>query len=136
MCGINGVFNYSDFSSSLEAVELMNKVSHHRGPDFTGIYHDNKVVLGHNRLSIIDLDPKANQPFVSSDKNIVLVYNGEIYNFFELKEELKSDYNFITKSDTEVLIASYLKWGSSFVSRLNGMFAFAIWDKRKDQFIF
>ncbi len=135
MCGINGIYNYSNLSSSLENIELMNKVSDHRGPDFSSVYNDDKVVLGHNRLSIIDLAKEANQPFISADKNVVLVFNGEIYNFIELREELKSSYQFITNSDTEVLLASYLKWGSSFVSKLNGMFAFAIWDKSKYQFI-
>ena len=135
MCGINGIYNYSDLSSALENVELMNKVSSHRGPDFSGIYNDDKIILGHNRLSIIDLAKEANQPFISSDGNVVLVFNGEIYNFNDLKEELSSNYKFITSSDTEVLLAAYLKWGNTFVSKLNGMFAFAIWDKIKGQFI-
>jgi asparagine synthase (glutamine-hydrolysing) len=135
MCGINGIYNYSDLSSSLENVKLMNEVSVHRGPDFSGFYNDNKVIFGHNRLSIIDLAKEANQPFVSSDGNVVLVFNGEIYNFNELKEQLRPNYKFITSSDTEVLLAAYLKWGNTFVSKLNGMFAFALWDKTKDQFI-
>jgi len=135
MCGINGVYNYSDLSSALENVELMNKVSIHRGPDFSAVYNDDIVVFGHNRLSIIDLKKEANQPFLSFDKNLALVFNGEIYNFKELKEELKDNYQFLTNSDTEVLLAAYLKWGEKFVSKLNGMFAFAIWDKSKDQFI-
>ena len=135
MCGINGIYNYSNLSRSLENVEVMNMVSVHRGPDFSGVYNDDKIILGHNRLSIIDLAKEANQPFVSSDGNVVLVFNGEIYNFKELKEELKINYQFITNSDTEVLLAAYLKWGNTFVSKLNGMFAFAIWDKIKCQFI-
>ena len=115
MCGINGIYNYSNLSRSLENVEVMNMVSVHRGPDFSGVYNDDKIILGHNRLSIIDLAKEANQPFVSSDGNVVLVFNGEIYNFKELKEELKVNYQFITNSDTEVLLAAYLKWGNTFV---------------------
>ena len=125
MCAINGIYHYQHFNPR-EQVLKMNKLSGHRGPDHSDVYEDNDVVLGHNRLAIIDLDDKANQPFVSSDKQVVLVYNGEIYNFKELKNQLK-DYLFITNSDTEVFLAAYLKWGIDFVNHLNGMFAFAIY---------
>ena len=85
----------------------MNDLTLHRGPDFSAIYKDDKVCLGHNRLSIIDLDDKSNQPFTSNDKNVILSYNGEIYNFLELKEELSKNYKFKTKSDTELVVAAY-----------------------------
>ena len=112
----------------------MNEVSGHRGPDYSDIYKDDDVVLGHNRLSIIDLDAKANQPFISNDNSIVLVFNGEIYNYQSLKAQIKN-YVFRTNSDSEVLMAAYIQWGMGFVNHLNGMFAFAIWDKRKKNFI-
>ncbi len=133
MCAINGIYHYGDFDPK-GLVFKMNKISGHRGPDFSDIYVDKDVALGHNRLSIIDLDKKANQPFLSQDKQVVLVYNGEIYNFQEVKSQL-TGYSFITNSDTEVILAAYLKWGLDFVEQLNGMFAFAIWDKRKRCFI-
>ena len=133
MCAINGIYHYGDFDPK-GLVFKMNKISGHRGPDFSDIYVDKDVALGHNRLSIIDLDKKANQPFLSQDKQVVLVYNGEIYNFQEVKSQL-TGYSFITNSDTEVILAAYLKWGLDFVGHLNGMFAFAIWDKRKRCFI-
>ena len=103
----------------------MNEVSGHRGPDYSDIYTDDDVVLGHNRLSIIDLDAKANQPFISNDNSIVLVFNGE-FNYQSLKAQIK-DYTFRTNSDSEVLMAAYIQWGMGFVNHLNGMFAFAIW---------
>jgi len=134
MCAINGIYHYKHFDDPSGIVLKMNKVSGHRGPDHTAIYSDDEVVLGHNRLSIIDLDKKAHQPFVSNDKSIVLVFNGEIYNFQELKTQIK-DYTFRTNSDTEVLLAAYIKWGVDFVDYLNGMFSFAIWDKRDHNFI-
>ncbi len=133
MCAINGIYNYQHLNSR-EQVLKMNQLSGHRGPDHTAIYEDKDVVLGHNRLSIIDLNNKANQPFFSTDNQIVLVFNGEIYNFKELKLKLKS-YQFKTNSDTEVFLAAYLKWDIDFVNHLNGMFAFGLWDKKERRFI-
>ncbi|NNE56160.1 MAG: asparagine synthase (glutamine-hydrolyzing), partial [Flavobacteriales bacterium] len=100
----------------------------HRGPDSEGSYTDETIVLGHRRLSIIDTSPAGNQPFYSEDGNLVLVFNGEIYNYLELKAEL-SDTTFKTSCDTEVLLAAYRKWGIDCLGKLNGMFAFALWDK-------
>ena len=110
-------------------VNTMVTALSYRGPDADGIYTDERVSLGHNRLSIIDLSPEANQPMSDNEEDLVIVYNGEIYNFQEVKKEL-GEYDFKTKSDTEVILAGYRKWGKGVVERLNGMFAFAIWDKR------
>lgn len=103
----------------------------HRGPDAQGVYSNEDVTLAHNRLSIIDLSPKANQPFHSKDGRYVMVFNGEIYNYKELKEDLKDAYEFRTNSDTEVLLACYSIHKEGCLQKLNGMFAFAIWDTVK-----
>jgi asparagine synthase (glutamine-hydrolysing) len=134
MCGINGVYNYQSLTDIENKVKQMNSLTKHRGPDFTDVYLDSTVCLGHNRLAIIDLDSKSNQPFISNDENLVLVYNGEIYNFLELKKQLSKSYKFKTESDTEIIIAAYLQWGISMVAKFNGMFSFALWDKKNEQF--
>jgi len=108
----------------------MNKVTAHRGPDGTGVFCEDGVTLGHNRLSIIDLSENAAQPMMSADGNLIITYNGELYNFKDIKKEL-SDYQFKTESDTEVILASYRRWGSNCVTKFDGIFAFAIWDKSK-----
>lgn len=128
MCAING-FNFEN----RELAEKMNKATSHRGPDGTGVFVDDGISLGHNRLSIIDLSPDANQPMFDNKKELAIVFNGEIYNFQEIKKELEREYEFKTKSDTEVILAGYRKWGKDVVNKLNGMFAFAIWDKRKKE---
>ena len=102
----------------------------YRGPDADGIFAGKGISLGHNRLAVIDLSADANQPMFSAENDLVIVFNGEIYNFKELKKELEGGYAFKTKSDTEVILAGYKKWGKGVAARLNGMFAFAIWDKR------
>ena len=127
MCAING-FNFKDEDLILK----MNKITAHRGPDGTGVFVNDNISLGHNRLSIIDLSKQANQPMKSFDGKQVIVLNGEIYNFKELKKELK-DYPFKAKSDAEVVLAAYRKWGHKCVKWLGGIFAFAIWDKEKDE---
>ena len=134
MCGINGVFNHQLYQDVEIKVKSMNDLTLHRGPDFSAIYKDDKVCLGHNRLSIIDLDEKSNQPFISNDKNVIISYNGEIYNFLELKEELSKNYKFKTKSDTELVVAAYQTWGIQMLEKFNGMFSFALWDKVNQEF--
>jgi asparagine synthase (glutamine-hydrolysing) len=110
----------------------MLAVQKHRGPDFAGKYLDEGyVVLGHNRLSIIDLSSQSNQPFKDNSGRYVLVFNGEIYNYIELKEDLLDLYDFKTESDTEVLLAAFIVYGESCLQKLNGMFAFAIWDNQE-----
>ena len=125
MCGIAGIIGENVSEPVLDKMLLSQK---HRGPDFTGKYVSESVILGHNRLSIIDLSEEANQPFYSKDQRYILVFNGEIYNYLELKEDLKNDFQFKTNSDTEVLLAAYIKWGENCLSKLNGMFSFAVWD--------
>ena len=133
MCGINGVYNHQSLTDVENKVKQMNSLTKHRGPDFSDIYLDSTVCLGHNRLAIIDLDSKSNQPFISNDKNLVLAYNGEIYNFLELKKQLSKSYKFKTESDTEIIIAAYNTWGIEMVYKFNGMFSFALWDKTKEE---
>jgi len=126
MCGIAGIIA-SDLSRKdfLKMLELQS----HRGPDNTGVYEDSGfAILGHNRLAIIDLSSGSNQPFLAPSERFILSFNGEIYNYLELKEELKFKYDFKTNSDTEVLLAAYLVYGKDCLNKLNGMFSFAIWD--------
>ena len=103
----------------------------HRGPDAEGFYHDSCISLGHRRLSIIDLSNAANQPFHDPDGRYVLLFNGEIYNYQELKNQL-DHYPFQTSSDTEVLLAAFKEWGVDALKKLKGMFAFAVWDKQAE----
>jgi asparagine synthase (glutamine-hydrolysing) len=132
MCGISGIFGLESLTEVSSIIEKMNDAMAHRGPDAHGVFTDEHVALGHRRLSIIDLTNAGNQPFHSASEEAVLVLNGEIYNYIELKKEL-TDYPFKTESDTEVLIAAYLKWGISMLQKLNGMFALAIWDRRSNE---
>ena len=129
MCGIAGIIGYkANKGSILQMLETQK----HRGPDFVDCYHEeNKITLGHNRLSIIDLSSNANQPFSSDCGNYILVFNGEIYNYLELRKELQSKYTFRTQSDTEVLLNTFIEWGEHCLNKLNGMFSFAIWNKRE-----
>ena len=130
MCAING-FNWRD-----EVLcRRMNAVTAHRGPDGTAIYASDGVTLGHNRLAIIDLDSRSSQPMKSSDGNLVITYNGELYNYLNLKKEL-GNYQYRTESDTEVILVAYQKWGRDCVKKFDGIFAFAIWDmNRKEIFL-
>jgi len=109
----------------------MNDALAHRGPDAEGFYHDPCISMGHRRLSIIDLSDAANQPFHDPYGRYVMVFNGEIYNYKELRQKL-SDYPYHTSSDTEVLMAAFIKWGIGCVQEIKGMFAFAVWDKRTE----
>ena len=137
MCGINGII--SDTLSGavkLKLVREMNTRLAHRGPDNDGAWEIDNLCFGHRRLSIIDLSADGNQPFFSNDKRYVIVYNGELYNYKELKLELQRaaqgsknlPYFFKTGSDTEVIIAAYIRWGNKCLDYFNGMYAFAIYD--------
>lgn len=106
----------------------MLETQSHRGPDYIGRWSDDFIALGHNRLSIIDLSAKANQPMLSNCGRFIIVLNGEIYNYRELKKELK-DYEFRNESDTEVVLAAWIRWGTEMLPRFNGMFSLAIYDK-------
>lgn len=111
----------------------MNELTRHRGPDETGFFVDDQISLGHNRLSIIDLSAKGRQPMFDSKKEITLVFNGEIYNFQELKKELEKKYVFNSKTDTEVIIYAYLEYGEECLKKFNGIFSFALWDGREQK---
>jgi asparagine synthase (glutamine-hydrolysing) len=142
MCGING-FASNTFSTEqkISVVRKMNAALAHRGPDNDGIWHNEQMCLGHRRLSIIDLSAESNQPFFSNDKRYVIVYNGELYNYKELKLELQrsaqgstqAPYFFTTASDTEVILAAFIRWGTKCLDYFNGMYAFAIYDTHENK---
>jgi asparagine synthase (glutamine-hydrolysing) len=130
MCGIAGYINSSN-PSPLVIENMINSIAH-RGPDSLGFYINKEVALGHCRLSIIDLSPAANQPMHSKCGRYTMVFNGEIYNYKGIRSELELlGETFLTTSDTEVLLSSYIHWGSKMLDRLNGMWSFAIWDNNK-----
>ena len=127
MCGITGFINKD--SNKDQIIKKMADRIKHRGPDGEGYYIDDDIALAHRRLSIIDLST-GNQPMYNEDENIVVIFNGEIYNYIELKDELKKlGHTFKTKSDTEVLVHGYEEWHKDLPNHLRGMFAFAIWNK-------
>ncbi len=127
MCGILG-FNWEDE----KLVNKLGNLLNHRGPDQEGYYTDEGISLGHKRLSIIDLSEKGRQPMSNSDKTIWITYNGEIFNFQEIKKELEAKgYHFKSKTDTEVIIYGYQEYGTKILEKLNGQFAFCIYDKKK-----
>ncbi|MBR1679694.1 MAG: asparagine synthase (glutamine-hydrolyzing) [Bacilli bacterium] len=128
MCGIAGIIG-KDKNNKKYIKKMCDRIAH-RGPDDENYYIGKNVALGHRRLSIIDISGGI-QPMFSNDKRYVVVFNGEIYNYQELKEEL-NDYDYQTKSDTEVLLSGYIQWGSDLPKHLRGMFAFAIYDTKED----
>ena len=127
MCGING-FNWKDKAKIIQ----MNKRIIHRGPDHQGIALFNEMSLGHDRLSIIDLSERGHQPMHNQEKSLFIVFNGEIYNYKELKEDFCQDYNFHSTSDTEVILAMYQKFKEKCVDYFNGMWAFCIYDLERN----
>ncbi len=130
MCGFVGFTNHIDNSNQI--IEAMMDTIRHRGPDASGKYIDSDIALGHRRLSIIDVTEQGNQPLYSEDGNLVLVFNGEIYNYREIREELREKgYRFHTNTDSEVLIYGYAAYGTALLEKLRGMFAFVIWDKKE-----
>lgn len=139
MCGITGWLSYgNDVRVHRDEIEAMTRTLSKRGPDASGVWIDRHIGLGHRRLSVIDLEGGA-QPMLATDEHgagICLVFNGEIYNFASLRAELQSfGHRFDTRSDTEVLLRGYLQWGDGVAARLNGMFAFAIWDPRREELL-
>lgn len=128
MCGIAGIWNFRDGARAEAAVAKMSSMLAHRGPDAHGFWQNDQVALGHRRLSIIDTSAAGNQPFHLPDKNLVIVFNGEIYNYIELKRELAHEHQFATNTDTEVILAAYGKWGIDCINKFTGMLAFALWD--------
>lgn len=127
MCGISGIISINKIES-VDTIRAMNELIIHRGPDAEGFYYNDNFHFGHRRLSIIDLSIHGSQPMIYKEN--VITYNGEIYNYLELKEELLTyGYDFITTTDTEVILAAYDFWGVECVHKFNGMWAFAIYDK-------
>lgn len=132
MCGIAGILNLNGAPAALPDVQRMADAIIHRGPDAHGYWQDKEVALGHRRLAIIDLSEHGRQPMHSADGRYAMTYNGEVYNFPALREELeKMGYAFRSQSDSEVVVNAFHAWGKAAVSRFNGMFAFAIWDARE-----
>jgi len=128
MCGILGAYNTGIEHKTFEqALGILA----HRGPDASAVQVSGRLMLGHRRLSILDLSDAGTQPMWSNDKRYAIVFNGEIYNYLELKRELEGGYAFKTKTDTEVIIVAYSRWGEKCLERFNGMFAFAIWDAKE-----
>ncbi len=132
MCGICGEFRFDGKAPDLSLTHKMMTRLERRGPDHAGSFSDGPVALGHRRLAIIDLSEHANQPLVDQELGLSLVFNGTIYNFPALRSELQSrGYHFFSTGDSEVILKAYAEWGEACVERLHGMFAFAIWDMRK-----
>lgn len=130
MCGIAGIICSLSENERRERLTRMTRRISHRGPDAEGMYVDENIALGHRRLSIIDLSDDANQPMTDASGRYVLVFNGEIYNYKTIKASLP-EYVFRTRSDSEVILAAYARWGAACLNLFNGMFAFAIWDKER-----
>ena len=129
MCGIAGIFSRE---AAPDKINTMIEVQSHRGPDGDGFYLDSSgaASLGHNRLSIIDRSEAGREPMHDPKKRYWLTFNGEIYNYLELRKELEADYSFRSQTDAEVIIAAFEKWGELCLERFIGMFAFAIWDEK------
>jgi asparagine synthase (glutamine-hydrolysing) len=134
MCGIAGVLELDGAAASLPLVRAMTATLAHRGPDGEGWQVQGPVGLGHRRLAIIDLSPTGRQPMSSADESIWLTFNGELYNFRELRAELQTHgHVFRSASDSEVVIEAYRRWGVDCLARFNGMFAFGLWDARRQR---
>lgn len=132
LCGICGIVDFSGAPVSPDSLDAMCQALAHRGPDDHDLWTGEGVGLGHRRLSILDLSPAGRQPMASQDGGVRVVYNGEIYNFRELRAQLESKgHRFVSRTDTEVIINGYLEWGQELWSRLDGMFALALWDDRQ-----
>jgi asparagine synthase (glutamine-hydrolysing) len=135
MCSIFAILDIQSDPKGLRKVALeMSKLMRHRGPDWSGIYADDKAILAHERLAIVDIDHGA-QPLLSQDGNLVLAVNGEIYNHKQLKAQLGDKYSYQTNSDCEVILALYQEYGCDFLDKLNGIFAFVLYDKAKDSYL-
>jgi asparagine synthase (glutamine-hydrolysing) len=132
MCGIAGIIDLKNSTIDPSLIRRMTDAMSHRGPDSDGFYREENMGLGHRRLSIIDLSSAANQPFTDNSGRYVMVFNGEMYNYASVKS-LLPDYAFRTTSDTEVLLAAYIRWGTACLEHFRGMFAFAIWDRQEKE---
>jgi asparagine synthase (glutamine-hydrolysing) len=136
MCGICGELKFDGQPPDKGVLSRMLAQLERRGPDNEGQYFDGVVAFGHRRLSVIDLSVASNQPWVDQERGLALVFNGAIYNYKELRADLISEgFSFSSEGDTEVVLKAYAAWGESFVTRLHGMFAFAIWDRQQQQLL-
>ena len=134
MCGIVCAFDLKQKSETLRSQVLeMAKIIRHRGPDWSGIYSNEKAILAHERLAIVD-PASGKQPLFSEDKSLVLAANGEIYNHRVLRKQFEGKYQFQTESDCEVILALYKEKGAHFIDEMNGIFGFAIYDVEKDEY--
>lgn len=134
MCGIAGLFNVTGEPISISTLRKMTDSIKHRGPDGEGFWTNTFVGFGHRRLAIIDLSPLGHQPMQTKDGEFVITYNGEVYNFMNLRIELESlGYHFHSRTDTEVILKAYQHWGKDCIYKFNGMFSFAIWNNRDNE---
>jgi len=132
MCGIAGIIRLDGASVEPPILQKMTDAIAHRGPDGEGHWIEGNVGLGHRRLAILDLSPAGHQPMVSADHRYMLSYNGEVYNFRELRKELEAKgYWFRSKTDSEVVLNALAEWGPKALDRFNGMFALALWDRKE-----
>ena len=133
MCGINGIISKNINDVDIENIRKMNSILHHRGPDASDLWSNDRIVFGHTRLSIIDIDERSNQPFIKN--GLVIVFNGEIYNYKSLKKKLPQT-KWITNSDTEVILELWRNYKEKSLNMLRGMFSFAIYDlETNDTFV-
>tara|TARA_Y100001970_G_scaffold254528_1_gene330347 strand:- start:961 stop:2781 length:1821 start_codon:yes stop_codon:yes gene_type:complete len=128
MCGISGIVNLNNQKVNKSHIELMMTKMNHRGPDDNGMYFDHNVGLGFVRLSILDLSEAGHQPMKSSNSKYIIIFNGEVYNYKEIRKELKYKYQFNSETDTEVVLAAYQEWGEKCLNKFNGMFSFVIYN--------
>ena len=133
MCGISGILNFNNKPVEEQEIRSMMKKMKHRGPDDEGLYLNQNIGLGFVRLSILDLSFSGHQPMFSKDEKLVIIFNGEIFNYIEIRNELKHKYHFNTGTDTEVVLTAYLEWGEKCLDKFNGMFAFVIYDIEKNE---
>jgi asparagine synthase (glutamine-hydrolysing) len=134
MCGICGELRFDSQAPAMESIHRMMGKMEYRGPDSAGDYQDGPLALGHRRLAIIDLSVRANQPMVDKALDLAIVFNGTIYNYPQLREQLvDKGYSFVSSGDTEVILKAYAEWGEDCVKQLHGMFAFAIWDRKQQR---
>lgn len=129
MCGIAGIIHFDEQPVAESSIRKMMHVMKHRGPDDEGCFIEKNIGLGFVRLSILDLSAAGHQPMFSEDERYVIIFNGEVYNYIEIKEKLKNKYSFKSNTDTEVVLNAFIEWGESCLQEFNGMFAFAILDR-------
>lgn len=132
MCGITGIYSFKGTGDIKTAISRMTNALAHRGPDAEGYFNTDHIAFGHRRLAIIDLSTDANQPFTDASGRYIMVFNGEMYNYQDVKNKLPN-YPFRTSSDTETILAAYIQWGPACLQHFRGMFAFAIWDKQQKE---